>query len=178
LAGRTPHEALSAFVDPLQRALSCVTRANLVHRPPWPGHVQALGASEEPIRLATAAGGPAPSLSLEQQYDIVQAPGEHGPWKITTRAYRYRIDSAAGAELVLWHWHPTDRQGRPHRQPRPHLHAQVADLRGRHLPTGRVGLEAVIRALVDDFDVRPRRGDWRSVLDATEALFEQWRTWP
>jgi hypothetical protein len=32
--------------------------------------------------------------------------------------------------------------------------------------------------LLDDFDVRPRRSNWRSVLDATEAQFEQWRTWP
>jgi hypothetical protein len=178
LAGRTPREALAAFIDPLQRALSCVTRANLVYRPPWAGHVQALGASEEPIRLAATAGGPAPSLYVEQQYQVVEAPGEHGPWKVSTRAYRYRIDSAAGDELVLWHWHPTDREGRPHRQPRPHLHAQVGELRGLHLLTGRVGLESVIRVLLDDFDVRPRRSDWQGVLDATETLFEQWRTWP
>jgi hypothetical protein len=178
LAGRTPHEALGAFLDPLQRALSCLTRANLVYRPPWLGHVQALGASEEPIRLATLGGGPAPWLYLEQQYELVEASGEHGPWKVSTRAYRYRIDSAAGEELVLWHWHPTDPEGRSHRQPRPHLHAQVGELRGRHLLTGRVGLESVIRVLVEDFNVRPRRGDWRSVLDATEAQFEQWRTWP
>jgi hypothetical protein len=178
LAGRTPRAALAAFVDPLQQALSCVTRANLVYREPWPGQVQALGASEEPIRLATTSGGPAPWLYLEQQYELVEVPGERGPWKVTTRAYRYRIDSAAGDELVLWHWHPTDRQGRHHRQPRPHLHAQVGELRGRHLLTGRVGLESVIRVLLDDFDVRPRRDDWQAVLDATEALFERWRTWP
>jgi hypothetical protein len=44
--------------------------------------------------------------------------------------------------------------------------------------TGRVGLESIIRVLVDDFNVRPRRGDWQGVLHATETLFEQWRTWP
>jgi hypothetical protein len=178
LAGRTTHEALAAFLGPMQRALSCVTPAVLVHRPPVPGHVQALGVSEEPIRLTTTGGGPAPRLYLEQQYELVEAPGEHGPWKVTTRAYRYRIDSPAGTELVLWHWHPGDRQGNPHRRPRPHLHAQVGELRGRHLLTGRVSMEAVIRVLLDDFDVRPRRSNWRSVLDATEAQFEQWRTWP
>jgi hypothetical protein len=155
-----------------------VTRAVLVYRPPWPGHVQALGVTEEPIRLRCTAGSPAPLLYVEQQYDLVEAPGEHGPWKVSTLAYRYRIDSAAGDELVLWHWHPKDRQGRPHREPRPHLHAQVGELRGLHLLTGRVSLEAAVRVLINEFDVRPLRGDWASVLDATEAAFEQWRTWP
>jgi hypothetical protein len=178
LAGRTQVEALAAFIDPLQRALSCVTLANLVYRRPWRDAVQALGVSEEPIRLPVSSGGSALSLYVEQQYQVVEAPDEQGPWKIATRAYRYRIDSAAGAELILWHWHPRDREGRPHRRPRPHLHAQVGELRGRHLLTGRVSLEAVIRVLLDEFDVRPRRDDWRSVLDASEAAFEQWRTWP
>jgi hypothetical protein len=36
-----------------------------------------------------------------------------------------------------------------------------------------VGLEAVIRVLLDDFDIRPRRHDWQAVLDATETLFER-----
>ncbi len=178
MAGRTPREALAAFIDPLQRALSCVTRANLVYRPPWPRQVQALGASEEPIRLTTTTGGRGPSLYVEQQYQLVEAPGEHGPWKVSTRAYRYRIDAAVRDELVLWHWHPTDREGRLHREPRPHLHAQVGELRGLHLLTGRVGLESVIRVLLTEFGVRPRRDDWQDVLDATEALFERWRTWP
>jgi len=178
LAGRTPHEALHAFIDPLQRALSCMTRAVLVYRPPWPGHVQALGVSEEPIQLRHTAGGQAPSLYVEQQYDLVEVPGERGPWKVSTLAYRYRIDSAAGDELALWHWHPKDRQDRPHRYPHPHLHAQVEQLAGLHLPTGRVSLESILRLLLNEFDVRPRREDWQDVLAACEAAFERWRTWP
>jgi hypothetical protein len=178
LAGRTPNEALHAYIDPLQRALSCVTQAGLVYRRAWPGHVQALGVSEEPIRLRRTAGGQAPSLSVEQQYDLVEASGEHGPWKVSTLAYRYRIDSAAADELALWHWHPKDRQGRPHRYAHPHLHAQAGQLAGLHLPTGRVSVEAVLRLLLNEFDVRPRRDDWQDVLAACEAAFERWRTWP
>jgi hypothetical protein len=177
LAGRTPHEALHAFIDPLQRALSCVTPAVLVYRRARPGSVQALGVSEEPVRLR-CFGGSAPSLYLEQQYDLVEAPGERGPWKVSTLAYRYRIDSAAGDELALWHWHPKNLQGRPHRYPHPHLHAQVGALAGLHLPTGRVSVESILRLLLKEFDVRPLRDDWASVLDATEEVFEQWRTWP
>ena len=194
MAGRTPREALAAFIDPLQRALSCVTRANIVYRPPRPGHVQVLGVSEEPIRLQATAGRRAPALYVEQQYEVgkkisgqeVQAGDllffsqrgdvvDHvaiyaGNDRIlhSTRAYRYRIDSAARAELVLWHWHPTDREERSHREPRPHLHAQVGELRGLHLLTGRVGLESVIRVLLNELGVRPRRDDWQDVLDATE----------
>jgi hypothetical protein len=178
LAGRTASEALTAFIEPLQRTLSCVTLATLLYRPAHPGHVQALAVSEEPIRLRLSTREAAPSLYVEQQYDLVKAPGERGPWKVSTLAYRYRIDSAAGNELVLWHWHPKDREGRPNRYPDPHLHAQVGELTGLHLPTDRVSLEAIVRLLLDGFEVQPRRDDWVDVLAASEAAFERWRTWP
>jgi hypothetical protein len=153
-----------------------VTRANVIHRPPWPERIQALGVSEEPIRLAAADGGSGPSLFVEQQYEILQAPeelgSEYGPWKVSTRAYRYRID-VAGRELLLWHWHPSGKS----QYTTPHLHAQAGDLMGLHLPTGRMSLEAVIRLLVTELGVRPLRPDWLAVLDATEAAFLRWRTW-
>jgi hypothetical protein len=63
----------------------------------------------------------------------------------------------------------------------PHLHAYGArdmlTLHKLHLPTGRVALEAVVRFLILDLDVVPRRDDWRSVLDRHEEQFRQARTW-
>jgi hypothetical protein len=41
-----------------------------------------------------------------------------------------------------------------------------------------VSVESILRLLLKEFDVRPLRDDWASVLDATEEVFEQWRTWP
>ena len=47
------------------------------------------------------------------------------------------------------------------------------DLDGLHLPTGRVSLEAVIRMLITEFAIAPRRADWRRTLDRTEAAFRE-----
>jgi len=47
----------------------------------------------------------------------------------------------------------------------------------RHLPTGRVALEVVVRLLVAEFDVPPLRRDSRTVLRRGEERFKAWRTW-
>jgi hypothetical protein len=44
------------------------------------------------------------------------------------------------------------------------------DLDDRHIATGRVTLEALVRMLVEEFGVAPRRGDWREVLDRNDAV--------
>jgi hypothetical protein len=46
-----------------------------------------------------------------------------------------------------------------------------------HLPTGRVSLEAVVRFLIDDLDVVPRRADWRAILARHEEASGRARTW-
>jgi hypothetical protein len=143
----------------------------VVYRPPWPAATQALSVSEEPIHLQAEAGDPALALYVEQQYQLVEAAGGRGPWKVATRAYRYRIDRPGGQELLLWHWHPGSAYHRPH------LHGQADGLAGLHLPTGRVSVEAIIRLLVEELGARPRRADWRAVLDDTEEAFRGWRTW-
>jgi hypothetical protein len=65
--------------------------------------------------------------------------------------------------------------------PWPHLHAHGArdtlTLHKLHLPTGRVALEAVVRFLIGDLNVAPRRSDWRTVLDRAEAHFRETRSW-
>jgi hypothetical protein len=102
------------------------------------------------------------------QYEAVR---QDRTWRVSSRAYDYRVDGQDGAELLSWHWHPAATFKRPH------LHVAALDRR-KHLPTGRVSLEAVLRLLLVEFDVRPRRGDWEGVLAAGETAFERSRTWP
>lgn len=94
------------------------------------------------------------------------------PWKVSTRAYRYRLDDASG-EVVSWHWHPLGRSA----VREPHAHVAHGPLAGTHLPTRRVGLEAVLRFLLADLAARPRRTDWSAVLDQADAVFQAWETW-
>jgi hypothetical protein len=173
LAGRTPHEARSNFLGPLPRALSCVTDAQVVYRPNAPGHIEALSLSEEPIRIPCASGDTPWWLSVEQRYTLIEADDPtRGPWKVSTRAYRYRLDNDAG-EVASWHWHPAGRS----KMREPHLHVSDGPLANAHLPTRRVGLEAVLHLLLVDLDARPRRDDWSQVLGDVERAFHQWQTW-
>jgi hypothetical protein len=101
-------------------------------------------------------------------------PERLGPWKVSTRAYRYRIDGQRGREWGSWHWHPTSRS----LEPRPHLHVAHGPLRNHHLPSGRVGVESVLRLVLTELEAKPLRSDWQIVLDDSEAAFQKWRTWP
>ena len=83
--------------------------------------------------------------------------------------------------LILgYHWHPG---GNSHVEA-PHLHVYVTasfagrDLAKRHFPTSRITLEDLAELLITEFEVAPRRADWRDVLARTRAVHETERTWP
>lgn len=173
MAGRTPHEARTNFLGPLQRARSCVTDAQVVYRPNAPGDIEAFSLSEEPVRISRADGKPPWWLSVEQRYILVDTDDPtRGPWKASTRAHRYGLDSN-GREVASWHWHPAG----PSKMREPHMHVSDGALANAHLPTRRVGLEAVLRLLLVDLSARPRRDDWSQMLDDVERAFHQWQTW-
>lgn len=85
------------------------------------------------------------NLSISMNYKIVEATGEHGPFKVKTTAYMYGLEDGDGEEIVLYHWHPDV----PHIQ-FPHLHIgcsvlpSSSNFHKKHLPTGRVALEQVL----------------------------------
>ncbi len=82
-------------------------------------------------------------LSLLHNYTVTE--GEGG-WVVHSTAYYYQVRDEANREIVAYHWHPG--VGVDH----PHIHLRTLttpiDLSKRHVPTGRVSLEAVVsRAL-------------------------------
>ena len=142
------------------------------YRPAAVGDVEVLILSDDPVRVPVNTGG-ALYLSVDQQYRLVEAEGPPGPWKVSTRGYRYQLQADGGHELAAWHWHPFGRS----REHRPHLHVGDGTLVGTHLPSGRVGVEAIFRLLLVELDARPRRPDWVHVLDEVDEAFRTWRTW-
>lgn len=52
-------------------------------------------------------------------------------------------------------------------------HSSMGDAQRIHFPTRRVSLEAVIRLLIQEFKVPPRKPAefWRSLLSESEAIF-------
>lgn len=179
MAGFTPRKAAQNFLKPLQLALSCVTDAQIAM---FGGYVTTAEIgwliANEPVLLPRARGA-ALRARLNQNFRIVRAEGQHGPWKVTITAYHYTLEEPDGREIVSFQWHPTG----PGAFPYPHLHLGDAadvgldELMGAHIPTGRVALEQVLRFAIETFKVRPRRADWRDVLFGTRRRFEQWRTW-
>lgn len=94
-----------------------------------------------------------------------------GKYKVSTRWYRYGILDHRQREILSYQWHPGTEIDFPH------LH--VHSLEKCHLPTGRVSIEQFVRLLIDDFDVKPKKGcDWKVVLKETEDKFKSYRTWP
>jgi hypothetical protein len=99
------------------------------------------------------------------------------PWQVETRMYEYRFLDRDERELLVYHWQPGPEYAGPDA---PHLHvsgsleAQV-DARTRreveldklHIVTGIVSLQAVVRMLITEFQVRPLRADWQERLEAT-----------
>lgn len=95
--------------------------------------------------------------------------------------------------LYEFHWHPekidrltlepatrnsTDKEPFPH----PHLHVRAADrrfdnLNKKHIPSGRVALEDVVRFLLSECKAKPARKDWEKVLNETQKEFNENRNW-
>lgn len=177
MAGATPAEAVQSYIDPIRKALLCVTAAVL--------HVRAgYYSADEPHVLTLAGGAPVrlkgPSritLSVFQHYRVVEAAGTRGAWRVSTAGYYYALEEYGGNEIVAYHWHPSSGVSFPH------LHLLAGSRIGReelqkaHLPTGRIAIEQVLRFAIAEFNTVPLRADWSDVLAETEAGFEAQRSW-
>jgi hypothetical protein len=152
----------------LRRALACITDAQLYVAGKSPGEVEALTLSRDPLPLNSPRIGVV-QLELGHQFRLVQ---DGDDWHVSTTAYRYHLLDGTGSELVGWHWHPGSGTDRPHIDVR----ADPID-RHVHVPAGRVSIESVLRLLVTDLQVTPRRGDFAAVLDEAEAMFMTYRRW-
>jgi hypothetical protein len=179
LDARTAHEAVEAFRADLSLALSCVTPA--VPQVGWYRRqaevLTATLAGDETVPLRGAAGL---RFGTTIQSRVLQDAGSRH-WAMRTAAYGHVIADARDRELLSYHWHPEWRGQTAFT----HLHLGSELLAGtyrrsfgnRHLPTGRVALEDVLCALIEDLGVQPLRADWRERLGETRQRFEDRQSW-
>ena len=162
--GRTPAEAVSNYQSGIQRLLSCVSNSVVsVAGGYYPSPVpHSLIANSGLLR-----GSSRLMLRLEQYYRITEPPSSRTPWQVEIVGYDYAVYDSDEREVLLYHWHPHG--GSP--VVSPHLHlgngAQVGrrEVRDAHLPTGHVLLSALLRLLIDEMGVQPRRQDWDTILN-------------
>lgn len=179
MPGRSPDEAVDRYMEGLQQALSCVTKAVLRasgRDPSDQPHALALN-DDFPARIPGCASH---YVCVQQKYRIIKASGPSGRWKVCTAAYHYQLRDDQKNEILAYHWHPDGAT----LMAEPHLHLKRAKQKiGRaklgeiHIPTGRVVLEDFLQLLIEVVGVQPIRKDWKRVLRETRGLFREWKTW-
>lgn len=109
--------------------------------------------------------------------EVVLRPG----YQSVVTMYMYAISDLSGRELFAYHWHPDGVSA----SRTPHFHASAmppALLLGRpggsetdeltlsriHFPTHQMGVQELVRFLITELGVGPRRADWQAVLDRIE----------
>lgn len=153
--------------------MSCVTTAQVHHEGGYALDTRYILLVGKGNSFKLLKGDNALSISILLHYKIIQHPTVAGTYKIKTSAYYYTINDANGKELLAYHWHPTETPDIPY----PHLHIGDPKLKKFHLPTGRVSLEQVLRLLIRDFKVKPKKANWEAILNETQDLFETYRSW-
>jgi hypothetical protein len=99
-------------------------------------------------------------VRLRCTYEVVAAGGRQ--WELVVAGYVFTLRSTDDRELLAYHWHPE-----PGFVSFPHLHVsgESSVSRRMHLPTGGpVGLNELLRFLIEEYGVVPLRPDWRDVL--------------
>ena len=168
MLGRTPAEAVNQYIQSVQSVVSCVSDAVVgVRGGYYVSDVPHILSTNErrPIRL----GGTSRFwLSFQQYYHVVESEIHSTPWTVAEVGYRYRVLDANHREVLAYHWHPGGQSPITFQ----HLHIGHGALLTReelhtaHLPTGYVSLPDIIRLLIGDLRVTPRRSDWQSILSA------------
>ena len=164
--GRSPAMAVNAYKRSVQRLVACVTDAV----------VDVAGgyyASPDPHRLTlnngfpVALGGPSEFLfRLQEFYRVEEIGHPRTLWNVDVVEYYNTILNSEEQKVLLYHWHPRGSSS----VTTPHLHlkqgAQVgrSEVRDAHLPTGEVSLNVILRVLIEEMGVQPRRPNWNSIL--------------
>jgi len=174
--GRTPREAVKAYLEPLQKNISIVCKGVLRVNNYDTLEVVSVLTLPDPVPLNAR---PDLYLSFTQQYKVIKDP-ENGPFRVTTLYYSYAIETQDAQEIVGYHWHPDGVS--PVRFPHLHLgpaaRVGMEDLRSKaHLPTGRVAFEEIVEFLIATFSVQPDRSLWQEIVEQTKSLFGKHKTW-
>lgn len=165
MSGRTPAEAVNAFLEPIQQVVSCVTGSVVSvqggYFPAGKPHLLTF-ADGYPARLS---GDARLLLWLNYWYRIL--PNETG-WYIHVVGYFHSLADQEDIELLTYQWHPDSL----HTVDFPHVHigpagrVGYADLLRAHLPTGFIAVREIVRLVIIDFGINPRRDDWQEILGA------------
>lgn len=173
MPGRTPHEAVERYLDPIREVLGCLdgvahvdrTGGRLLHgEGAW---VVNGGSGIDLARVGV--------LQARQRFRVVECdPAKHdtseGMLRVTTLAYDYQLNGTDGQPRWKMHWHPIGHSDVIY----PHLH--LPGVLTGHRATSRMLVEHAVRWAHND-GAEMRRDDWADVLMMSEAHHVLYRTW-
>lgn len=174
MAGRTPTDAVQAFADPIQTALTCFVPGKVIvnsYDPDVEG-VLHLNRAED-IRLK---GSGRIHLYATMRYRIwkPEEPADSSkPWKVSTTGWIYELKDRDLVSIVEFHWHP----GITPDVPFPHLHTPADGRVRRHYPTGRVLIEDVLNCAVECGAEPADPEKWADVFRTNVENFGKGATW-
>ncbi|MCA9859282.1 MAG: hypothetical protein KC438_06140 [Thermomicrobiales bacterium] len=175
MLGRTPIEAYSSFVEPIQEALNTITVGRLLLARES-GGIRV----DSPLNLSLNGGMPAPLRSaapgsmfveVNLRVRIAALDFERFRYQCFQIGYWYRFFDTDLDEIVAFHWTPDVSSPERHY---PHLHVghivvrQSSAFQGRfhklHIPTGRISAMHLVRLAIEEFGVNVRPGMDRAAV--------------
>lgn len=169
------HQATASYVNEIQKIVSCVVKEVCFPYKNNEGYL-VLGWSGE-LRLKRK-DGTVIFLDITQELTYPDKDDD----KVSTVAYIYSISDEERQPLIGFHYHPelTDEPVMY-----PHIHAYAPEdgrfkhfnLHRRHIPSGRVPREDVIRWLITELEVVPIRENWEEILVETREEFMAGQSW-
>lgn len=177
MPGKNPAEAIRAYIEPLQRSLSCFTKQVLRPSSYELNELAIVTISETTVRVRTRRDEVL-HFALSQGYSIVKKLmiGH----KIQTRSYFYTLENEEHREILAYHWHPEETPAVPY----PHLHicSQAGDhirqeILDIHFRTDRFAFEEFCQLMIKEFGVVPTRPDTDAVLAESLKKFTDHKSW-
>jgi hypothetical protein len=176
LPSKSPNAAVNVALDRLRRIAACITDrpvfASGYRASPEPHHFS-FAPLQRDVPLRTRHGSRRVLLTMKQEYAVDHDEGRR-LFEVRTTGYSYRLLDREGREILAYHWHPVGISPITF----PHLHltrfrpidlsldSDPLALAEMHLPTGFGTLEDIVRLLITEFAVEPRRSDWAEILAA------------
>jgi len=176
VAGRTPAEAVKAFTAPIQKALTCFADGHVAANSYKPGEEGVLQFNDADDVQLNGAGRVC--LIVSMRYQIVRQvdpPEASKPWKTSTTGWAYHLGKVHRGKVLpiaQFHWHPERTPGIPY----PHVHIPT-DAEKRHIPTGRVLLEDVLKLAIEAGAIPRDQAKWDDVLQENVGNFAKGATW-
>lgn len=182
----TPAVVARRYLAPITDAIRCIAHGTLIANRERVYEIDEdysiVLNNGDPLRLRSS---PVIHLAAGQRFRVIRDGADsQEPYRIRTVEHWYQFLLDDEVELLAYHWTPE--ASASGQTTYPHLHIGAAMLSAtapvfpgtfhkKHLPTGRVAIESVVRFAIEELGVAPLRRNWRAILERGQRAFDDGR---